>query len=152
MMRSRTYLTATTAALMALLIVHGGCTTFQPLDPGTGPADPDPKSQRIRIVTADGVQFQFPAGQYRFDRRTDSLWTCDGWGEKYGSFGLMGVGFYSVSDGPGTVIEVARIDAVRSVIVTGIISGATVGAYLGIRHLSSSSDKGGGGGRPPEVN
>lgn len=137
---------------MALLIVHGGCTTFQPLDPGTGPADLDAKSQRIRIGAADGTQFQFPAGQYRFERRGDSLWTCDGWGEKYGSFGLMGVGFYSVPLGPGTVVEVARIDAVRSVVVAGIISGATVVAYLGIRHLSASSDKSGGGGLPPDAN
>jgi hypothetical protein len=112
----------------------------------------DPASQRLRIVPTDGHRYVFPAGQYRFEPTSDSLWTCAGWGEQYGGFGLIGVGFYSVRLGPCTIIELEQIDAVRSAILTGIISGATIVTYLGIRNLSASSDKGGGGGRPPEVN
>ncbi len=152
MKQTCTYRTATSMLLIALIVLHGGCSTFQALEPGMNIADIDPQDQGLRIAAADGYRYDFPAGQYRFESQADSIWTCVGWGEQYGTFGLTGMGFYTVPLGSGTVVEVERIDAVRSVIFTGIISGATIVAFLGIRHLSSSSDKGGGNSQPPVVN
>jgi hypothetical protein len=128
-------------AAFLLWLSGSGCTALREIPRGEYAAQP--QRDHVRIVTRDGLLYEFDYATFQgdsivgFKRREDQTHVAD--------YASLGMPLEQVSH-----LATRQVDWVRTSLVGGVgLLVVLVGAYKASQANNGGTDSGGGGGRPP---
>ena len=130
--------------LILLLLQLWGCTSFVPLADSSSSGQQPMRDSRVRVQTRGDYTYIFPGGQHTLKYRADStISLVKGWGDKYGSLGLIDKGYFEIPRDQIKVMEIEKVTASQLMLIGGAVVGLTVLAYFGVKAVGGDASGGG---------